>query len=99
MIQPGGHCSNTGLIEGVPTLPLRSAISPSREVTPPGLPTWGSLTPSSVSLGQSGISGGLIYTRAHDRLNLSRLIPGITLNLTSFSPLGVTPSVSMSASA
>ncbi len=46
-------------------------------------------------LSQSCISGGLNDTRTHDRLNLSRLGLGDTLNLTSFILLGVTPPASM----
>ena len=54
----------------------------------PGLPTWASLALASDSLGQSGISGGFTDTGVCDRLNLSRLGLGDTLNLTSLQPLG-----------
>ncbi len=56
-----------------------SAISPS--VGHPTQPADLGFLEASVGLSgpllsQSGISGGLIYTRAHDRLNLSRWLPG-----------------------
>ena len=49
---------------------------PFREATLPGLPTWASLALASDSPGQSGISGGLTDSGAHDRINLSRWLPG-----------------------
>ena len=98
--QPKATCGNDGAREQCSTsfwiILIRTCPDPPPQVRqfslpgghPPGLPTWVFLALASGSLGQSGISGGFTDTGVCDRLNLSRLGLGDTLNLTSLQPLG-----------